>query len=228
MRREHPRADVDVVLVDLGINQNAGRRIFCRPHGEKYRRARLPRRARPGLHFGKNESCAAGSDAGTVVAGFDSSIRDTAGRGHEFGRDLRRRPRAAAARRDARRRHVAPSFSSEIGTRPAFSSKTTRSPATSCHKLLPARASTKAVPTLGWPANGISSCGVKIRTSAVCAACFGGSTKVVSARLNSAAMACICAGRQPFRVQHDRKRIAAELIVREHIDGFELRRHAIS
>jgi hypothetical protein len=46
---------------------------------------------------------------------------------------------------------------------------------------------------LGWPANGNSARGVKMRTSAVCAGSCGGSTKVVSARLNSPAMACICA-----------------------------------
>ena len=59
------------------------------------------------------------------------------------------------------------------------------------------RASTKAVPTLGWPAKGISALGVKMRTWAVCAGSFGGSTKVVSARLNSAAMACICSVVRP-------------------------------
>ena len=61
----------------------------------------------------------------------------------------------------------------------------------------PARASTKAVPTLGWPANGISALGVKMRTSAVCAGSLGGSTKVVSARLNSAAIDCICSVERP-------------------------------
>src|ERR1700753_1212670 len=44
---------------------------------------------------------------------------------------------------------------------------------------------------LGWPANGISAFGVKMRTCAACTGSFGGSTKVVSDRLNSAAIACI-------------------------------------
>jgi hypothetical protein len=62
-------------------------------------------------------------------------------------------------------------------------------------KLTPKTASccakTKAVPTFGWPANGISARGVKIRTRAVFAGSSGGKTNVVSARLNSLAMACI-------------------------------------
>src|SRR5947208_2244835 len=41
-------------------------------------------------------------------------------------------------------------------------------------------ASTKAVPTLGWPANGISLVTVKIRTCASLPASRGGNTKVVS------------------------------------------------
>src|SRR5664280_1505606 len=48
--------------------------------------------------------------------------------------------------------------------------------------VLAARAaSTKAVPTLGWPANGTSCFGVKMRTCASLAPSRGGSTKVVSA-----------------------------------------------
>jgi hypothetical protein len=56
---------------------------------------------------------------------------------------------------------------------------------------LPSVANTKAVPILGCPAKGNSARGLKIRTSAVCGP-FGGRTNVVSARLNSAAMDCIC------------------------------------
>src|SRR5438067_4184353 len=41
-------------------------------------------------------------------------------------------------------------------------------------------ASTKAVPTLGWPANGISLVTVKIRTCASLPASRGGNTNVVS------------------------------------------------
>jgi hypothetical protein len=49
---------------------------------------------------------------------------------------------------------------------------------------------------VGIATNGISLRG-EFRTSAVCAASLGGNTKVVSARLNSAAMACICPADSP-------------------------------
>jgi hypothetical protein len=46
---------------------------------------------------------------------------------------------------------------------------------------------------LGWPAKPISADGVKMRTLAVWRGSSGGSTKVVSLRLNSPARACIVA-----------------------------------
>ncbi len=65
------------------------------------------------------------------------------------------------------------------GTRPAPSSKSRVGP--SVWPLRSAsRASVKAVPTFGCPANGISFCRVKIRTRAVWAGSSGGSTKVDS------------------------------------------------
>ena len=77
-------------------------------------------------------------------------------------------------------------------TSPAFSSKIIVSvSARPCVAF--SLASTKAVPIFGWPANGNSARGVKMRTCAVWAGSCGGSTNVVSARLNSPAMACICA-----------------------------------
>jgi hypothetical protein len=62
------------------------------------------------------------------------------------------------------------------GTKPAFSSNLSRAGA-----FAACIASTKAVPTLGWPANGISERTVKMRTCASLARSCGGSTKVVSA-----------------------------------------------
>ncbi len=47
---------------------------------------------------------------------------------------------------------------------------------------------------VGWPAKGISAVGKKMRTRAVWAGSCGGITKIVSDRLNSRAMVCICAG----------------------------------
>jgi hypothetical protein len=79
-----------------------------------------------------------------------------------------------------------------ISTRPAISSKR------SLPSLArPCFASTQPVPTLGWPANGISARRLKMRTRAVFAGSAGGSTKVVSLRLNSDASACISASLMP-------------------------------
>ncbi len=52
------------------------------------------------------------------------------------------------------------------------------------------------MPTLGWPANGSSSAGVKMRTRASPSP-SGGSTKVVSERFISLAIACICTAVRP-------------------------------
>ena len=54
---------------------------------------------------------------------------------------------------------------------------------------------TCAVPSVGWPANGISNVGVKMRTRAL--ARSEGRTKVVSDRLNCSASACIVASSIP-------------------------------
>ena len=64
-------------------------------------------------------------------------------------------------------------------TGPAPSSNTTSVSAPDVGTA-PIAASTNAVPTFGWPANGISAPGVKMRTLRVCAGSSGGSTKVVS------------------------------------------------
>ena len=61
------------------------------------------------------------------------------------------------------------------GTKPAFSSNISRAGGFAANV-----ASTKAVPTLGWPANGSSERTVKMRTLASLALSAGGSTKVVS------------------------------------------------
>ena len=58
-------------------------------------------------------------------------------------------------------------------------------------------ASTQPVPTLGWPANGISAVRLKMRTRALFAGSAGGRTKVVSLRLNSAASDCISPSLSP-------------------------------
>jgi hypothetical protein len=68
-----------------------------------------------------------------------------------------------------------PSDRISTGTRPAFSSNRNRGGAFAAWL-----ASTKAVPTLGWPANGISERTVKMRTWASLSLSCGGKTKVVS------------------------------------------------
>ena len=78
--------------------------------------------------------------------------------------------------------------SKRTGTTPTFnSSRTSEAP-------LDPR-STNAVPSVGWPANGSSSATVKMRTRIPRSRSFGalaGTTKVVSERLVSRAIACIC------------------------------------
>src|SRR5712692_1955027 len=59
------------------------------------------------------------------------------------------------------------------------------------------RPSSTAVPTVGWPANGSSRAGVKMRTRARWLASPGGRTKTVSGWLNSRAIACIDASSMP-------------------------------
>ena len=75
---------------------------------------------------------------------------------------------------------------------------------------------TCAVPSVGWPANGISNVGVKMRTRAV--ATVDGSTNVVSERLNCSASACIVASSSPRRVLEHAQRVAGEHGFGEHVD----------
>ena len=68
-----------------------------------------------------------------------------------------------------------PSLRISTGTSPAISSNSSLAGG-----FFARVASTKAVPTLGWPANGSSFRTVKMRTCALLALSAGGSTKVVS------------------------------------------------
>ena len=82
-----------------------------------------------------------------------------------------------------------------MGTNPAFSSKiisvdSWKSPIT------PDEAKTNAVPMFGWPANGTSKAGVKIRTYRVFPF-SGGKTNELSEKLNSRAICCICLSESP-------------------------------
>ena len=62
---------------------------------------------------------------------------------------------------------------------------------------MPDVANTNAVPIFGWPANGTSIEGVKIRTFRVFPF-SGGKTNVLSEKLNSLAICCICLSVSPL------------------------------
>ena len=83
-----------------------------------------------------------------------------------------------------------------MGTTPAFSSNVTVIGSSSGPNS-PAAARANAVPTFGCPANGNSVVGVKIRTLRVCPA-SAGSTNVLSEKLNSLAICCICSADRPL------------------------------
>ena len=78
------------------------------------------------------------------------------------------------------------SLTPRTGTGPTPSSSVKSSAFT-----IPSSASTHAVPMVGWPANGSSSWGVKMRTFAACARSSGGRMKVVSEKFISRAMRCM-------------------------------------
>ena len=59
-------------------------------------------------------------------------------------------------------------------------------------------ASTNAAPSVGWPANGSSAPGVKIRSFRVLAGLSAGNTNTVSERLSSRAIACINLASSPM------------------------------
>ena len=80
-------------------------------------------------------------------------------------------------------------------TGPTLSSSTTTASCSPSPKRSSARQT--AVPTVGWPANGSSRAGVKMRTRAECAGFSAGSTNTVSDRLNSRAIVCMAASSSP-------------------------------
>ena len=82
-------------------------------------------------------------------------------------------------------------------TGPTPSSSTT---STSCFAIMPGasvRPISTAAPIVGCPAKGNSRVGVKMRSRAVFTGSRGGSTKTVSERLNSRAIACIRSSSSP-------------------------------
>jgi hypothetical protein len=106
------------------------------------------------------------------------------------------RPRESGS--GARSSHRSPPASERsitTGTRPASSSNVTVT-VPSIGPSRPAVASANAVPTFGCPANGTSRVGVKMRTRRVCPR-SAGRTNVLSAKLNSRVICCICPSVRP-------------------------------
>ncbi len=144
---------------------------------------------------------------------------------HEGERDCRRTSAPDAIRRSRSPAATAPSagrdgrgVAARARPRPAFAAprsarcrarrRPTRARIAPARSAPPARsrgrrrrrrasASSTAVPTVGWPANGSSRAGVKMRSRARCAGSSGANTNTVSGWLNSRAIACIAAASSP-------------------------------
>ena len=79
---------------------------------------------------------------------------------------------------------------------------------------------------VGWPANGNSRTGVKMRTRAEWAGFCGFSTNTVSDRLSSRAMALHLRSAQRIGLADDSQRIAAEGAIGEDVERVQRQRHA--
>ena len=128
MRREHSSPNVDIGLIDLRYRSGCWLPGVLRPHlrNTSARPAAAASAARS-FKLGEDERCAAGSDARAMIAGLDRHRPKASRRMRSVQPELRRRASAVAAMPDARRTTLPSSFDSEIGTRPAFSSKMTLS-----------------------------------------------------------------------------------------------------
>ena len=84
--------------------------------------------------------------------------------------------------------------------------------------MTPARTSANVVPMVGCPAIGISSPGVKIRMRTSVSGVSGGSTKVVSEKFISLAIACIVSVGQAAAVEEDGELVAAEQAIGEDVE----------
>ena len=91
--------------------------------------------------------------------------------------------------------------------------------------LLPARARTKAVPTLGCPANGISARGVKIRTCAVCAAILRRQHESRLGEIELAGDGLHLRGRQAAAVEARRRADCRRISFGEDVDGDKFKLH---
>ena len=103
MRREHARANVEIALGNLRVDEEARHGLLgdfaFENVGARAGRGELV----AALQLGENERRAAGGDAGPVMSRFDVVHRQRAGGCDQLSRDFRARPSAAAVRRDVRR-----------------------------------------------------------------------------------------------------------------------------
>ena len=167
---------------------------------------------------------AGGPDARHMVFEADVCRRDAERRGDELLRaGLSPDSPGALGNRTPRTRRRRESFTPQrTGPTPSSSTMTA-----SCSARPEKRSSARqtAVPTVGWPAKGSSCAGVKMRALAECAGFSAGSTKTVSERLNSRAIACIAALSRPSEIEHDGKRISRQRTVGENIEDPIASRH---
>ena len=82
------------------------------------------------------------------------------------------------------------------------------------------------MPTFGWPANGISARGVKIRTRAVFAGSSGGNTKRCLGEIELVRDGLHLSVRKTARIGNDRHRVAAELPISEDVDCLKCYLHS--
>ena len=200
-RCEHAALDVDVAEVAplprrLNVEMHAVR-PFARQMAREHLGTGLRRRERSALlQLGEHEGRAAARDPRRVVARLDIAGSKAAG----LGDDLRRH--RFAERERLRRARRAPATAPplriiSIGTRPASSSNTIDSAPTGRPWHVPSRASAKAVPTLGWPANGISARGVDAHLRGV-GRVFRRQHEGRLGEIELAGDACICADVSPL------------------------------
>ena len=217
--KEHPRLQV------AGLSRPPAHRA-CRNRSQRRRRTATIRGKRrrvgpaPAAAPRARPAPPPGTAAPTeTICGACRSVADIGGRQREaggglLGAELASAAAAAAARSVRRRRPCRRRCRISTGTRPAFSSNSSRAGG-----FAACVASTKAVPTLGWPANGISLVDGEDAHLRV----MGG----IARRQHEGRLGIVelgrdrlhLRGREPAGIQHHGERIAAEGAVGEDVHG---------
>ena len=89
VRREHPGPDIDITLMDLGVEHDADGRLLADFQAEHIAVRACPDQRGAALQFGENERRAAGRDTRAMMDGLDVGQRDSASRCHQFAGNLR-------------------------------------------------------------------------------------------------------------------------------------------